>query len=492
MAWNANKSPDGEGVRPPVVAGRFYPGDAQVLRTAIERFLQDAVPPRVEDVVALVSPHAGYIYSGQIAADAFRQAQGGGYDRVVILGTNHTQPRYPKIGFHPGAGFRTPLGVARIDQETISALIEADPDGVRDATVHEREHSVEVQVPFVQVLFPKARIVPAVVGEAEPGLCGRFGAALGRVLRGRRALIVASSDLSHYPAAEAAERVDRAVLEAIAGMDPETLRKTIKTEMSRRISELHTCACGEGPILAAMTAARALGVETGTVVSYAHSGRVAIGDRDRVVGYGAVAFAKTVRERGAGRRTAADAETGSLDAEDKKALLALARETITRLLTAQTVPLARGLPPRLDAYRGVFVTLKKRGRLRGCIGRMIADMPLGQLVGAMAVQSAFHDSRFPELRAEELKDVEIEISVLTPMKPVRGPGDIVVGRDGVLIRKGGRSAVFLPQVATEQGWGREEMLDNLAVKAGLPPDAWREGTEFLTFQAEVFSESEFA
>lgn len=490
MSWNRKQSSEEGGIRPPVVAGKFYPADPRVLRTAVEKFLADAAPVQVKDVVALVAPHAGYIYSGQIAADAFRQAAGGGYELVVLLGTNHTRPNYRQIGLHPGAGFRTPLGVAAVDQEAVSALIAADPECVRDTTVHEREHSVEVQVPFVQVLFPEAKIVPAVVGEADPGLCRRFGEALGVVLRDRRALVVASSDLSHYPAAAEAERVDPAVLEAIAGLDPARVRERIRAEMARRVPDLHTCACGEGPILVAMTAATALGAGTGRVVSYAHSGQVAVGDRNRVVGYGAVAFGKGVVEMDA-KPQAAAAEGGGLSVEDKKALLALARETITRLLTAQTVPLARGLSPRLDERRGVFVTLKKRGRLRGCIGRMVGDMPLGQLVGTMAVQSAFHDSRFDELRAEELKDVEIEISVLTPMTPVRGPEEIVVGRDGVLIRKGRHSAVFLPQVATEQGWGRDEMLDNLAMKAGLSPGAWRQGTEFLTFQAEVFGEAEF-
>ena len=144
----------------------------------------------------------------------------------------------------------------------------------------------------------------------------------------------------------------------------------------------------------------------------------------------------------------------------------------------------------LRAPRGVFVTLKKRENLRGCIGHMIPDRPLAEQVGAMALQSAFEDPRFSPVTAKELPDLEVEISVLTPMKPVSGPNEIVVGRDGVLLRKGGRSAVFLPQVAPEQGWGRDEMLSHLSQKAGLSPNAWREGASFQTFQAIVFSETE--
>ncbi|MEK7374300.1 MAG: AmmeMemoRadiSam system protein A, partial [Thermodesulfobacteriota bacterium] len=158
-------------------------------------------------------------------------------------------------------------------------------------------------------------------------------------------------------------------------------------------------------------------------------------------------------------------------------------------LTTQMVPLPRGFSPAAMEQRGVFVTLKKHGNLRGCIGRMIPDRPLATLVGAMALQSAFEDARFRQVALEEVPKLEIEISVLTPMKPVSGPGDIVVGRDGVLLQKGGRSAVFLPQVAPEQGWGRDEMLNQLSLKAGLPPGAWREEARFSTFQALVFGEA---
>jgi AmmeMemoRadiSam system protein A len=153
--------------------------------------------------------------------------------------------------------------------------------------------------------------------------------------------------------------------------------------------------------------------------------------------------------------------------------------------------LARGFNATLQQPRGAFVTLKKKGELRGCIGRIIGDEPLGKLVGTMAMQAAFNDSRFRPLAADELNDIEIEISVLTPMKQVGGAADVVVGRDGVVLSKDGYHAVFLPQVAPEQGWNRDEMLDNLCRKAGLDTGCWKEGAQFSTFQAVVFSESQF-
>ncbi len=481
-------------VREPAVAGKFYPGSAARLRLAIEKFLQDAVPAKVEKPVAIIVPHAGYIFSGQICADGFNQVSNQSYDVVVILGTNHTNPHYRKISLYPGSGFRTPLGTAAIDKSVMRSLVKADPaDCALDKSLHEHEHSIEVIVPFVQVLFPKAKIVPAVVGSPDMQICDRFGQALARVLKDKRALIVASSDLSHYPAAEHANRVDRETLAAMAKLDPATFVKTVHAHMDGSILDLRTRACGEAPILAAMAAARSLGAARGVVVSYANSGDAPVGERARVVGYGAVALAadgagKSISPSGQATPVAASA---ALRASDKKALLVLARETLSRIFLTDTVPLARGCHVNLQQPRGVFVTLKKEGELRGCIGRMVGDAPLCRLVGAMTLQAAFHDSRFRPLGADELKDTEIEISVLSPMKQVAGASDIVVGRDGVALSKEGRSAVFLPQVPTEQRWNREEMLDHLCLKAGLKPGGWKEGAQLSTFQAVVFSESEF-
>ena len=245
--------------------------------------------------------------------------------------------------------------------------------------------------------------------------------------------------------------------------------------------------------MAAMAAAKSLGATRGEVISYANSGDTSIGERSRVVGYGAVVLTAEGGEKNISvfAQPKPAAVSAPLTSADKKALLAFARETISRFFLTDTVPLARGFNANLQQPRGAFVTLKKKGELRGCIGRMIGDEPLGKIVGAMAIQAAFNDRRFNPLTADELNDIEIEISVLTPMKQVAGAADIVVGRDGVLLSKDGHHAVFLPQVATEQGWNREEMLDNLCRKAGLETGCWKKGAQFSTFQAVVFSESQF-
>ena len=480
-------------LRQPAVAGRFYPEAGPALRLAVEKYMQDALPPVAKDPVAIIVPHAGYVFSGQICADGFNQVRGRPYETVVILGTNHTSSSFRKVGIYPGRGFQTPLGAAEIDSSVVDALLASCQDCTLDASIHAREHSVEVIVPFVQVLFPGAKIVPAIVGAPEVDSCERFGKALARTLKGRNALIVASTDLSHYPSAANASMVDRQTLQAILPLDAASFHAVAHTASDRNIRGLSTRACGEAPVMAAMAAARELGATGGVLVSYAHSGETVLGDRGQVVGYGAVALASGETRAGA-TKSPASQQTGrgsSLNASDRKVLLTLARDTIERFLTTKTAPLARNPSPALEQTRGMFVTLKKSGELRGCIGEIAPEKPLYQLAGAVALKSALEDPRFRQLRTDELKDIEIEISVLTHPAPVAGAEDIVAGRDGVIVKKDGRSAIFLPQVATEQGWGREEMLDQLCLKAGLPAGSWKQGAQFLTFQAEVFSEADF-
>lgn len=477
-------------VRPPAVAGQFYPSDPQMLRLAVRQFLDGSREIPMEKPIALIVPHAGYIFSGQISADAFRQAMKHSYDTIVLLGVNHTTPGFSGVSLGDYASFGTPLGNCRVDTETVSALLAVCKQCNRNRQVHIREHSIEVQLPFVQVLFPNAGIVPAVIHEPDGRMCSRFGEALAKVLKNKRALIVISSDLSHYPASEDAAKADRLTLTTIAGLDPGRVESMMKI---LDLPNLDTRACGESAILAGMTAAKALGATRAVIAGYANSGDVAAGDRSSAVGYGAVVFTsgKDPGNTEILNRPAAPSRAVPLKNSEKKALLAFARESISRYLTTQTLPLARNFPVRLDFPQGAFVTLKKNGQLRGCIGHMADDIALGKTVGAVALQSAFGDSRFARVTLNELKDIEIEISVLTPMKSVASFNDIVVGRDGVLMSRSGASAVFLPQVAVENGWDRSEMLDNLCQKAGLSSGCWKRDAQFQVFQADVFSESQF-
>jgi AmmeMemoRadiSam system protein B/AmmeMemoRadiSam system protein A len=487
--WTPSQS-EGAGIRNAAVAGKFYPAEPQKLKLAIQKFLQDAVPPRGETTLGLVLPHAGYVYSGQIAADGYRQAAAGQFELVVILGTNHTVPGFKRIALPPFQAFQTPLGSAPVDQAILQKLTKENPDCIMDSRPHLQEHSIEVQIPFVQTLFPRAQILPVVVGLPDVSLCTRFGQSLASLLRNRKALIVASSDLSHYPESAVAVKADRQTLEAMARLDPAHFSRSLAAILDQGSQRVDTAACGEAPIMVLLSAMAALGGNHIRAISYANSGDLPIGDLSRVVGYGALAFLQGSGENDFSglNRPVPPGRHEPLQAHDRKQLLALARETILRWLTTDTVPLARGFLPRLHQGEGAFVTLKKNGQLRGCIGNLVSEGPLCRLVGTLALQAALNDRRFAPVQLEEMDRIQIEVSVLSPMKTVANPSEIVLGRDGVVLTKGKNSAVFLPQVALEQGWNREELLDQLARKAGLAPGSWKQGAKFEVFQTEVFHE----
>ncbi len=311
------------------------------------------------------------------------------------------------------------------------------------------------------------------------------------MLKDRNALIVASSDLSHYPSFDDAIEIDNASLRVIATLDPRRIEAEFRKTLEARSSRLSTRACGEAPIEAAVSAARELGATRGTIISYSNSGYNPAGRPDEVVGYGAVAIGTGEHAAPPARDTSMSVASFRLNYSAKTLLLKYARTTLERIFATETVPLPRNLGKSMTVRRAAFVTLRKHGELRGCIGNMTEDRPLGTVIGAMALQAAFNDPRFEPLNQAEMSEIEIEISVLTPFSEVRSADEIVLGRDGVILRKGNRQAVFLPQVATETGWSKETFLDQLCFKAGMRAGEWKEA-KLLTFQAEVFSESEFS
>ncbi|HUI30202.1 MAG TPA: AmmeMemoRadiSam system protein B [Candidatus Acidoferrales bacterium] len=479
-----------DSIRQPVFAGKFYPADSTKLTSAIKSFLRDAKPAEDNKPIAIIVPHAGYIYAGQIMADGYNQVRQNQYDMIVVLGTNHTTAGFSGISVYPKGAFGTPIGPVEVDDKAAGDLIREDPDVTANLAVHAQEHSIEVQIPFVKYLFPHAKILPIIVGEPDIKMCTKFGQVLAKILKGKKALIVASSDLSHYPRFDDAIKVDARTLRTIVALDLEETKSVMDEQLEQNIPQLVTCACGEAPILAAMAAAKELGANCASIVSYSNSGYNPVGSSDRTVGYGSV-------EIGIGRPTPpADPDTlminpsYTLSPSDKKELLNYARKTLEQYFSTATVPLPRGLNPLLKVKRGAFVTLTEHGDLRGCIGQMRGDRPLSTTVGSMALQAAFNDTRFNPLTEQELPQVEIEISVLTPLTQVKNADEIVLGRDGVIVRKGDRQAVFLPQVATETGWSKEVFLDQLCLKAGLEAGDWKDA-ELFTFQADVFSESQF-
>ncbi len=477
-------------VRQPAVAGQFYPEDSVILTKQLKLFLENAKPPEINNIIALIVPHAGYIYSGQIDADAYNQVKGNQYDLIIILGTNHTTAGFTGISVYPKGAFATPIGELEIDDRVAETLLNKDQDVKADLSVHKKEHSIEVQTPFIKYLFPSVKILPIIVGEPDIAMCARFGEALGEIVKDKKVLIIASSDLSHYPKFDDAVKTDNNTLKIIAGLTPAEIVTAFQDQMDKNIPQLVTCACGEAPIIAAIDLAKELGAGSASIISYSNSGYNPAGNIDRVVGYGAITVSKGNISHITDIDSVITNNSYVLTALDKRSLLKYARNVLDQYFMAQIVPLPRNLNDMLKIKRGVFVTLKKNGELRGCIGHMIEDIPLCTNVGTMALQAAFNDTRFSPLSQEELSQIEIEISVLTPLSKVKDADEIVLGRDGVVIKKGRNQAVFLPQVATEMGWSKEEFLDQLCYKAGLNKDDWK-NAELFTFQADVFSENQF-
>lgn len=478
-------------VREPAVAGKFYSSDPVRLRLGIEKYWKDARPKSVRNPLALLAPHAGYIFSGQICADAYRQTEGENYDLVVVLGTNHSLSELHKIGIYTQDEFCTPLGCMSIDSVARRELLAEYKEGFSPIPIHDREHSVEVQVPFIQVLLPKVRLLPLIIGSGDETLCKRLASAFVKILKGRKPLFIASSDLSHYPAAGEAKKIDGMTLQTIAGLDCNVLRQSLHTDLVG-VKNLGTKACGEAPLLVAMQTAKLFGATNGVIVSYAHSGDTILGDPEQVVGYGAVAFSPSLKVSASGsckeKQLGEREKSAVLSPSDKQSLLHLARETLDRYFKTETLPFPRDFSQAASTFRGAFVTLIQRGKLRGCVGRVLSDLPLFQTVGKMAWAAAFEDTRFSPLNPGELSEVEMEISVLTPLQPIKKEEEIQIGRDGVHLRKGPITSVFLPQVAGEQGWNRRQLLENLCRKAGLENNCWRNNARLSIFQADVFHE----
>ncbi|MDD5628821.1 MAG: AmmeMemoRadiSam system protein B [Elusimicrobia bacterium] len=466
-------------VRPPAAAGRFYPADPGTLRAAVDRLLEEAPRHKAEGrVVAALCPHAGYDYSGAPTARVCRALAGLAPEVVAVVGTAHFADRE---GFFLSghAAWRTPLGDLPVAEKEAALLLKSDAGVTASAEAHAQEHSVEVVLPFLQRTFPDFTLLPLVSNGQSRSEAERVGRALAGVLKGRKALVIAASDLSHYPALEVARQVDPASLESFLTLEPDYLWSTEEALMSIGAPELHCTWCGKAAAAAVQAAAAGLGADWGEALDCANSaGRS--GDESRTVGYGAAIL--TVR----GRPRPWPLE--QVTTEEKAELLALARASVLDALEGRRHAQRLFDRPRFNLPAAVFVTWTRRtGGLRGCIGATVPRDTLGNAVARLAVCSAADDPRFAPVSAEELSGLRAEISILSAPRPAR-PEDIRPGL-GVIVRRGARQGLFLPQV-WEQLPGRDEFMEHLCEhKAGLPPDAWtKDGVQLQIFTVTAFAE----
>jgi len=476
----------------------FYVDDPDALRAQVERYLSEADLPDVTgDVVAVMVPHAGYEYSGPVAAYSHKALQGKPISTVILIGNSHTMP-VSGAALSPDDTWATPLGPVEVDAEVRQELAQFGPPFFEDRAPHAEEHSLEVQLPFLKVALPEAKIVPILVSSMRKRDCEELAHALASVLKRPGVVVAASSDMSHFPVYEEATRCDKTMLDAVVSMEPDRIYETDRKLMGQGVSDLHCTLCAIDSVVATIVAAKEVGATKATLLKYANSGDTA-GMRGRCVGYGAVAFTAPAGARGeVGGETGADeeaptADTVKLTDEEKRRLLKVARRTLEAHLGSGEAPsLDPGDSAALARTTACFVTLKQQGRLRGCIGELEPRDSLIRAVASRAIAAATQDPRFLPVGADELPKIAIEISAMSPLRKVSGPDEIVVGKHGVVVRDGMRSGVFLPQVAPEQGWDRDTMLTVLCTeKAGLPPDAWKRGAELRVFTANVFSEEEF-
>lgn len=454
-------------VRAPVWAGAFYDQDSGRLAAQIDAYLGNVkdLPIPAQSVRALICPHAGYVYSGQTAAYAYRLVKGQPYETVVIIGVSH---RYALDGcsIYLRGGFSTPLGVAQVD-EALAARIAKASGFSYVPEAHAEEHSVEVQVPFIQRALPGAKIVPIVMGYPNRRHVYALAEGLAEVSGDDGVLIVASTDLSHYLSKKEANSADNQTISLIRNLSANTiLAKCARAE---------NIMCGGAGVAATLIAMQKRGDPQVDVLRYSDSADIS-GDEDRVVGYLAAAI---ILKPG-------PPKDFSLSSSEKKELIRLAREAVRTFVSEKKVIDYQAGDMNLLAERGVFVTLKKRGELRGCIGFIEPVASVCETVIHSAVYAASEDPRFPPVRRDELKDLEVEVSVLSPLRKIDDPGLVQVGKHGLVIAMDGQRGLLLPQVAVENGWSRETFLNQACIKAGLPPDAWKKGAEISVFEAIVF------
>ncbi len=468
----------------------FYPGTEKELAETVEKLLAEAEAEPVKSLRALICPHAGYEFSGKTAAIAYKQLAGRDIRTVVVLAPSH----YAAFegGSIPDAGaYRTPLGLVPVSPKaaqlakTSPFALDAECEVHRpqwwrvspkespasgEETPHTWEHSLEVQLPFLQSALEGFQLVPVVFGDAD-------AKAAAEELAGHldpQTILVASSDLSHYHPYEKAKGLDKTCIEAILQLNPVWM----KTQE----------ACGKVPILTLIHLARQRGWKA-RLLDYRNSGDTS-GDKSGVVGYAAIAFYKAATAEAAN-----PSPIGSFTPEEQEYMLNLAHKTLVEAVNQRGLREIdeASVPGRLKSPRACFVTLTRHGQLRGCIGHIFPREPLFRAIVDNASSAALRDHRFPPVQPEELEEIEIEVSILTVPEPLdfTTPDELQAklrpNVDGVVLMVGASAATYLPQV-WRQLPEKEEFLRQLCHKAGLPDSAWRDpSARILVYQVEAFS-----
>lgn len=476
------------------LAGRWYPADANELKKEVGQLFQKSDIKPDKDIIALILPHAGYQYSGRTAAMGI-QSLGRQYKRIIVIGPSHYMPMEDVLSIPRETIYQTPMGQVAIDTEFVDKLLKY-PQFQVIPKANQAEHSTQIQVPLLQYGQKDFKLVLIVAGQCSMQTITKAAAILNSLVD-KDTLVIASSDFVHYGPNYDYVPFKKNVQEEIKNLDMGAYKYIEQLDSNGFMeykNKTGATICGYIPI--AILLSMLDKTTQAHLVNYATSGQLT-GDFTNSVSYFSIAFsgkwltsANSVEPKSSPVKQ--EKNDSGLTEEDKKQLLDFARKSIADFLNKHEMldVSDSNISGRLKEPRAAFVTLKENNQLRGCIGDISPRQPLYKSVISNAINAAANDPRFNPVGKDELKDITIEISALTVPKPITSYQEIRIGIDGVVLEKGGYRAVFLPQVAPEQKWSRDEMLQHLSLKAGLPPDGWKEGASFLVFQAEVFGETE--
>ncbi|WP_347274557.1 AmmeMemoRadiSam system protein B [Candidatus Kuenenia sp.] len=494
------------------VAGKFYPGNEAALKDQINEFLKEVSSQKSNGrPLAIISPHAGYVYSGQVAAYGYSAIKGHGFKRVIVLSPSHSGRRYRGASILKADSYKTPLGKISIDQKACDYLLNtsftAESKNKRNSSplklfgdydgAYKGEHSLETQLPFLQMTLGDFNLVPIMIGILVDNDFDKVAEAI-RPLLDDKTLLVVSSDFTHYGDAYRYVPFRENVEENIKILDYGAFEKILNKDFGglreyRKQTGINACGILPISILLKLLPDSA----KGHILHYDTSGHQT-NNFVYSVSYASILFTKDAEIKSGEYHPQEEPQTEGqsicLSEKEKKTLLSLARNTLeTYANTGASPEIDLQLftqTPRLFEKYGVFVTLKKQGQLRGCIGYILPKTPLYQEVVENTINSSAKDNRFLPVTHEEINDIDIEISVLSQPRKINGPEGFTVGQEGIVIRKGYANAVFLPHVAAEQGWDKTETLQHLCKKAGLPINAWRDNNmEFFVFTADIFHEA---
>lgn len=457
------------------LSSAWYPTQSVQLRTKLANLYEQArqnygVNLGGGVIRAVIVPHAGYSYSGEVAASVYRLLQKTAIKRVIILGPSHTI-LFVGVAVPMCTEFMTPLGALPVDTTALAKLAD-NPLFSHNNDIFYQEHSVEVELPFIAYSLPAVKIVPLVVGTLSYEQIRKVAHSLASIID-EATLLVVSSDFVHYGQRfgyEPFKGITVGLADYIRKLDSDALvliQQYQVQQFMKFIDTTHATICGAMPIalMLALIKANVFGQVIPHLVSYASSADKGDDATGRVSYVGLVIASKSSTDTAI-----------PLTEYEKRSLLQSARALLEQAFdhTIARDVLYPIITPSLQAHQGVFVTLRKHGQLRGCIGTFAVDKPLYKTVADMTLATAFHDTRFTPLTRKELNECTITISVLTNPVPIASYSAIVLGKHGIILHHGIKQAVFLPEVPGEFGWDLPATLSELSIKAGLAPQAWRD------------------